>query len=397
MFYNRYTLFRFFGFKIKADASWILLAIFISWTLSSQLFPAHFPGYDEDVYQFMGIVSVAGVFLSILAHELAHAIIAEHYHMPISGIILYVFGGVAEMTRPPSHPKGEFLMAIAGPVMSGFMALFFYALQFLYNSFFGPDPVSQVLAFLSAINMLIAVFNIMPAFPLDGGRALRAAIWKYGGNIVVATRVASGLGGLFAYLLMAWGCFLVTYRADMVGGIWMGLLGIFTLAAGRYAVRQMESRELLNNLHVRRFIRTDFISVSPDITVTSLVNDYIYKFYQKTFPVTDREKLVGIVSVHDILKTSRDRWHWIHVSSVMEKVSADTSVPAAMPAADALDLMQRIGSDQLMVSEENKWVGVVLLRDILNYVSITYRLDQESLLRQKPETEEVEEADTRSI
>lgn len=384
MLYNRVTLFRIFGFPVRADASWLILSVFISWTLASGVFPAQYPGYSDNVYQVMGITAFAGLLISILAHELAHAIVAQNYHMPIASITLFIFGGVAEMTRPPSEPKGEFLMAAAGPAMSLLMSVFFWANDYFYQSLFAVNPVSQVLEFLAVANILIAGFNSVPAFPLDGGRMLRAAIWHYSKNMVLATRVASGLGGLLSYALLAWGCWLVVHDQSFVSGIWTGLLGILLLAAGKRAVRDTESRSLLAGISVARFARSDFVSVSPDITISSFVGDFVYRHYQKTFPVVDGDRLVGIISLRDILKVSRDEWNWIHVSSVMEKMSDETSADLNASAADALALMERMGSDQLMVTSQGRWVGVLFRRDLVNYVTITIKLDQDSPLRPSP-------------
>src|SRR4051812_1660607 len=159
--------------------------------MSGKVYPHILPGQSPDMYQLMGILTVIGILFSIIMHEVAHAIIAEYYHMPIANITLFIFGGVAEMEGEPSHPKGEFLMAVAGPVMSGLMGLFFWAAADLYAQYLKPGAIPCVLNNLGRINMLIAVFNMAPAFPLDGGRALRAIIWRYKNNLMTATRIAS--------------------------------------------------------------------------------------------------------------------------------------------------------------------------------------------------------------
>ena len=238
---KRATLFHFFGFKIKADASWIFLAVFISWTMSNRVYPYLLPDQSPDIYQFMGIATVVGIFISIIVHEVAHAVIAEYYHMPIESITLFIFGGVAEMKGNPSHPKGEFLMAISGPVMSALFALFFWAIADIYETYIQADSISCLLAYHGKINMFIAVFNMVPAFPLDGGRALRALLWHYKNNLVAATKIASASGTVFAYGLITFACFRVIIHDDLLSGIWMGLLGFFVRSAGTYAVYQTES------------------------------------------------------------------------------------------------------------------------------------------------------------
>ncbi|MBI3440822.1 MAG: site-2 protease family protein, partial [Proteobacteria bacterium] len=285
MFLRRVTLFRFFGFKVKADASWFFLAVLISWTMSSHFYPSLYSGQPADVYQVMGVATVAGILFSIVIHEVAHAVIAEYYHMPIASITLFIFGGVAEMKGELSHPKGEFFMAVAGPVMSALMGLFFWAVASLYGGYVGVGAVSHVLDYLGDLNMLIAIFNIVPAFPLDGGRALRAIIWYCKNNLVVATRIASECGSIFAYGLIAFACYSIVVHNDLLSGMWYGLLGFFMHSSGAYAVNQMESLSLLSLEKVSRFMHNHVVTVSPDLTITELVDLYINKHHQKSFPV----------------------------------------------------------------------------------------------------------------
>src|SRR5262249_22459111 len=198
----------------------------------------------------------------------------------------------------------------------------------------------QVLGYLGALNMLIAVFNMVPAFPLDGGRALRAVIWKIKGNLVLATRIASELGAVFAYGLLAYACYRIVWYNDMLSGMWFGLLGFFVHGAGAYAVRQTESRSLLGSETVSRFLTPQVVAVSPDLTITELVDNYVYKHYQRSFPVVDRDELVGVITLQSILSLDRHQWHWLHVASVMETLDDKNMVAPHYNAADALDLMQ---------------------------------------------------------
>ncbi len=375
MFYKRATLFHFFGFKVQADASWLFLSVLISWMLSSSIFPQMYPGHDQDIYQLMGVATLAGLIFSIIAHEVAHAVIAEYYHMPIESITLFVFGGVAEMHGEPSHPKGEFLMAVAGPVMSGLMGLFFAASAMFYAEHIESGPVAEVLGYLGQVNFFLAGFNLIPAFPLDGGRALRAVIWYMKNNLVLATRIASEAGAIFAYGLLAWACYKIVILDDLVSGIWIGLLGFFMHGSGAYAVRQVESRSLLGQENVSRFLQAQVVTVSPDLTITDLVDNYVYKHYQRIFPVVDRDILVGVVFLQDVLSLDRHKWPWLHVSSVMAPLNANIVVAPETSAADALELMQRQQSESLMVAKERKFIGIVAFRDLAAYLAVSMRVD----------------------
>lgn len=382
MFFKRATLFTCFGFKVKADLSWVFLSALIYWMLGTHTFPNQMPGLGEDIYPLMSISALALLMVSIIAHEVAHAIIAEHYQMPIESITLFVFGGVAEMKGDPSHPKGEFLMALAGPAMSALLAGLFYGAYQTYLMYADPDAISEVLHFVGLLNLLIALFNIIPAFPLDGGRALRAVIWKYKNNLVLATRIASSLGAVFAYALLGFAVWQILKHNDVMGGMWTGIMALFLHAAGGYNVRQTESRTLLGTEKVARFLHNQIITITPDLTINELVDQYVYKHYQKAFPVVDNGKLVGVITLQALLSLDRHKWHWLHVASVMEQPSADNTIALDASAYDALDKMQSLGKEMLMVTSDGRFMGAISFRDVAAFLSITLKIDHN-----KPVTE----------
>lgn len=375
MFSRRYTLFRFFGFDIRADMSWFILSLLIIWSVATSVYPYQLPGMEEDVYWQMGWATLLGIFISIIAHEVAHAVVAQRYHMPITGITLFIFGGVAEMKGDPESPKGEFLMAFAGPAMSGIMALFFWSSGVILELIIEPGPVTAVVYYLALINTFITVLNLVPAFPLDGGRMLRGAIWAWKGNIITATRISSELGAVFAYSVIVWGAYRVT-QEDFVSGIWWGLIGLFLNAAGSYAFRQTQSRTLLSGQKVRRFMRRDLITVSPDLTVAELVDEYVYNYYHKSFPVIDRGELAGVIALDNIMVIDRRRWPWLRVGSLMRPVSPENTISPESDAAEALDTMRKNNQGRLLVVDQGKLIGVLSLRDLLDYLSITLKLSR---------------------
>ncbi|MDD9901169.1 MAG: site-2 protease family protein [Alphaproteobacteria bacterium] len=378
---KRVTLFRFFGFDIKADGSWLFLSVLICWTLATTIFPPMHPGKSMDVYYLMSLATLVGIFVSIIAHEVAHAIIAEYYHMPISSITLFIFGGVAEMKGDPSHPRGEFLMAMAGPAMSALMGLLFYAASDMYIYYVQAAPgqapaLSLLLHYLGDLNLLIAAFNMIPAFPLDGGRALRAIIWHYKNNLVLATRVVSLTGFALAYGLIGYACYMLAIYNDMLTGIWSGLLGLFVHGTAAYSVRHIENRSILSAQTVRDFMDTDTQDVSPDINLATLIDNYAYKYYQKRFPVTEGKTIVGVISLKNVMALDRNKWQWLHVSSVMEPIGEHAVIDPDASAAEALDAMQRHGVDALFVAQNRQLQGVISLKDIAHYLSISMKVDQ---------------------
>jgi len=387
-------LFSLFGFDVKVDASWLLLAVLITWSLAAGYFPGVAPGLEPGTYWSMGVVGLIGLAFSIIVHELAHALVARRYDMPIRGITLFVFGGVAEMEKEPTSAKGEFLMALAGPAMSLVVALGFAVLASLAGglaamSAAGVPPVAIVLSYLAAINGLLALFNLLPAFPLDGGRMLRAALWGWRGDIVWATRIAAGAGSAFAFALMALGLVNLV-SGNAIGGIWYFVLGLFVRAAAAGQVQHQTTHAVLSGAAVERFMRRRPVSVAPDLALDRLISDYFYRFYFKSFPVTAEDgRLVGVVSVADVkqaLESASDEGEpggstpdgpdGRTVRDVMEDPGEDGVVGPDGDAADALDRMRRRGAGHLFVVDRGTLVGVVTLRDLLNYLSIRLDLDQ---------------------
>lgn len=382
MFFKRFKLFRFFGFDVHADASWAFLSIFIVWTLATSVFPVALPGMSRDAYQLMGVMALGGLIFSIIMHEVAHALIAEAYHMPIRSITLFIFGGVAEMKGEPSHPKGEFLMAIAGPAMSFLLALFFWAAARLTAPLPLSDMLTTILYYLGNLNMYIAIFNMLPAFPLDGGRALRALLWRHKRNLVQATRIATTLSAVFAYGLLAWGCHRLVVNDDIVGGVWMAILGLFVFACGAQAVRDTESRSLLSQEKVSRFTHAQLTAVGPGLTIAELVERYALTHYQNDYPVVEHGQLLGVISLKSILTLDRAKWPWLHVATVMTPLSAENCVTPETAAAEALDILQRSGRAQLIVAENGRLAGAIEYRDLAAYLSVTTQIDN-SLAMQK--------------
>ena len=230
MFFYRVRLFSLFGFDVYVDISWLLLAVLIAWSLAVGVFPEMVSGLTPVTYWSMAIVATAGLMFSIVFHEMSHALVARHFALPIRGITLFIFGGVAEMHGEPTSAQSEFLMALAGPIASGVLGLLLFLLLGSVASLDGPPAVGAVLWYLTYLNWILAAFNLLPAFPLDGGRMLRAVLWGWSKDLIRATWIASGAGRLLGILLIVLGVVEVV-RGDFVGGVWLSLIGIFLRGA----------------------------------------------------------------------------------------------------------------------------------------------------------------------
>ncbi|MDH3234221.1 MAG: CBS domain-containing protein, partial [Alphaproteobacteria bacterium] len=286
-----------------------------------------------------------------------------------------VFGGVAEMEEEPPSPRAELWMALAGPAMSLFLALVF----FLISGFFVEPgakqlgPVAALLGLLSYANGVLGIFNLVPAFPLDGGRVLRAILWSRKGDIAWATRIAAGAGSVFGFVLMAVGL-VNTVSGNFVGGIWWFLIGLFLRAAAAGEVARQIARSALSGTPVRRFMSSKVIWVPPELPLDRLIEDYFYSYYYTTFPVCDDGRLVGCVSLKSVKIAIAEHISMRTVASAMDACPEDQTVDPDTDSAEALRQMQRAGVSRLFVTKDGQLVGILALRDLLSFLAIRAEL-----------------------
>jgi Zn-dependent protease/CBS domain-containing protein len=377
MFGKRLTLFRLFGFAVRADASWFLIVALITWTLTVGVFPFRYPGLGAGDYWLMGIAGALALFASVVVHELFHSLVARKYGLPMKGITLFVFGGVAEMDDEPPSPRAEFMMAAAGPAASILIGIVCY---FIYQSTRTvlPVQVAGVIGYLYWINWLLAAFNLIPAFPLDGGRVLRSALWRWKGDLPRATRVASSIGSGFGIVLIAFGIFRLLFVADFIGAIWWFLIGMFLRGASQAAYQQVLMRSLLGGESIERFMKTDPVTVPPWIPVSEFVESYIYRYHHKLFPVVaDSNSLLGCVTTNEVKNVPKEEWSLRTVQEITKPCSEENTAPPETDAQQALQKMTRNGIGRLMVVKGNRLLGIIALKDLLGFLST--KIDIEGL------------------
>jgi Zn-dependent protease/predicted transcriptional regulator len=377
MFGRRLTLFRIFGFAVRVDASWIVIAVLVTWSLAGAVFPAELPGMPVSTYWWMGAVGAVGLFGSIVFHELCHSLVANHYKLPMRGITLFIFGGVAEMSMEPQNPKVEFLMAIAGPASSVVLGFLFYGLARAWGSGWAPEA-ALIVSYLAWINWVLAAFNMIPAFPLDGGRVLRSILWHFKGNLMRATRIATLVGTGFAYLLMAFGLYeLLT--GFFITAVWYFLIGMFLRGASQMSYRQLTLREALEGEPVQRFMRLDPVTVSPDTSIRQLVEDFIYRYHFKSFPVvTGTNDLAGCVTARDVGQVPREEWDLHRVAEVLEPCSDVNTVTPDTDAFKAFSKMRETGASRLLVADRHRLVGMISIRDVIDFLATKMDLERRS-------------------
>lgn len=376
MFGKRIPLFKLFGFKVNVDASWLILAVLVTWSLAKGLFPYYFTGFSDGTYWWMGIAGALGLFMSIIFHEFCHSLVARQFGLPMKGITLFIFGGVAEMESEPTSPKAEFLMAIAGPLASIFLGVVFYLVHIGATSAGWSNPVRGVLMYLMIINLVLAGFNLLPAFPLDGGRVLRSILWSIKGSLRWATRIASGLGSAIGIFMIIFGV-LSFIAGSFIGGIWYFLIGLFIRQASKMSYNQLLLRNALAGEQVQHFMKTDPITVSSALPVDQLVSDYFYKFHYKMFPVSDGNGLLGCVTSKQVKELAREEWNRHTVRDVLIPCTEENSVSSQTDAMQALSLMNRTGNSRLMVVDNNRLLGIVTLKDMLKFLSLKIDLESE--------------------
>jgi Zn-dependent protease/predicted transcriptional regulator len=375
MFGKRVRLFELLGFEVRIDWSWIIIAILIAWSLSTGFFPFRFEGLSTRTYWLMGIIGAIGLFLSIIAHELCHSLIARMYGMPMKGITLFIFGGLAEMSDEPPSARAEFAMAGVGPLSSILIACIFYVIFTLGKGVF-PQPINGVIGYLALINAILAGFNLVPAFPLDGGRMLRAALWGWKKNLRWATRVSSNIGSIFGIFLIIMGLMNIL-SGNFIGGMWWFLIGMFVQGAAKASYQQLITRKALEGEPVERFMKTEPLTVPPSVSLENLVEDYIYRHHFKMFPVVDKtNKLTGCITTKQVKETPREKWPKKMVREVATPCSPENTINPKADAIKALSLMKKNGTSRLMVTEGDHLVGIIALKDLLEFLSLKVELDE---------------------
>ncbi|HTP05477.1 MAG TPA: site-2 protease family protein [Nitrospirota bacterium] len=374
MFGKRITLFKLLGFEVHIDPSWLIIVLLVIWSLTKGWFPSNYRDLAPATYLWMGLCGAAGLFFSIVFHELCHSLVARRFGLPMKGITLFVFGGVAEMSDEPSSAKAEFLMAVAGPLSSILLGLMLYVVTALGSEVLST-PVAGVIDYLVAINLFLAAFNLLPAFPLDGGRVLRAALWQWKKNMRWATRIASRIGTGFGIFLILVGIFYVV-MGNIINGIWLFMIGMFLRNAAQMSYQQVLIRKALEGETVQHFMKKDPVTVPSSISIKELVEDYIYNYHYKMYPVVEGGELIGCITSRQVKDIPRDQWAARTVGDAKIRSSPENTIAPAADALQALSVMSRTGNSRLMVVDDGRLVGIITLKDILGFISIKLALDE---------------------
>lgn len=377
MFIRRFELFRIFGFPIRIDLSWFIIVALITWSLAEHLFPNLNDSLTTTAYWTMGFAGAIGLFVSVLLHELGHAVVARRCGMRMNGITLFIFGGVAEMQDEPPSAKDEFLVAIGGPVVSvALIGVFAIAAGIL--GFAGAhESLTLVAGWLAWINLILVVFNMIPAFPLDGGRVLRSILWQWRGSLRWATKITAAIGAGFGLFLILMGVYLLIFHMLLIAGFWWIIIGMFLRSAANMSYQQVLIRRALEGEPVGQFMKTEPVTVEPNLTVDRLVSDYFYRHYHKMYPVLDGDRLVGCVTSREVKSLEPEQWPNMRVAEIAQPCSNENTIQANTDAMEAMSRMSRNESSRLMVVDGDRLVGIIALKDLLRFLSLKVELNDE--------------------
>jgi Zn-dependent protease/predicted transcriptional regulator len=336
----------------------------VFWSLAAQYFPAVYPEWGIGIAVAASVVTALLFFASLLAHELTHSLVAQHLGIPVKSITLFLFGGVSQITEEPQEARTEFLIAIVGPLMSLLLGAGFWLLWFFLPPAF--EVVASISFWLVWINIALAVFNMVPGFPLDGGRVLRAAVWWRTRNLDRATRIATNFGRGIGYLLMAGGAW-VGFTGDWSSGLWLAFIGWYLAATAAGSYRYTALQQALKG-HTVSEVVSDCISVSPDINIERLIDEYIVPTGRRCFIVVREGITVGLVSLQEVKGVLRDMRARILVSQIMKPVGDLKGVSPADDLSTALNILTQENLSQVPVMVDDHMVGMVTREDVNAYL-----------------------------
>jgi len=359
---------RIFGIDIGIHPSWIIIFLLMAWTLAETYFPAIYPWWSQSTTWAVAVVLALLLFASVLVHELAHSLVAKAQGIPVRSITLFLLGGVSTIEHEASSPGREALMAGAGPASS--LAIGVVCLGF--TKLMPVDSVAQAMfAYLGFINIALAVFNLLPGFPLDGGRVLRSILWAITHDPLKATRWAARTGTVFGWLLIVAAVFVGFRSGDLLGAAWTGFIGWVLIQASQTAYRQSTTEAGLRGVPVRRLMSQPTGWIPGDITLRRAANDYFIALNSRCLPVQDDYgHLEGLVCVSDLQRADQRTWGVDQVQEVMTPLERLETVGPDDSAADAFHRLVSAGVNQLAVVQEGRLIGFVDRASVLRYLQI---------------------------
>lgn len=369
---NTIRLFQISGIPIGLDPSWFLVFALITWALAVSYFPVEFKQWSKLQYWSVAALTSILFFACVVLHELGHSIVALRYKLPVKSINLYIFGGISQITSEPANALAEFVIAIAGPLTSLVLATIFYLLEMVFK---GVAPIYAMTKYLALINGTLAVFNMIPGFPLDGGRVFRAIVWGITHNLRRATEIAGVLGRVIAFLFILLGVWQL-FQGNWANGLWIAFIGWFLENAVVGQVQQQRMHDLLAGHTVEQVMSRSCVMASADLTLQELVDQYILDKGQRCLILLRGDRVAGLLTLHNIRTVPRDRWGSTAAEVVMTPISEVKRTSPEVGLEEALEQMGKDGVNQLPVMKDDQIEGMLSRDDIINYLRILQNLEK---------------------
>jgi Zn-dependent protease/predicted transcriptional regulator len=367
---SSWRLMKIAGIDIGIHYTWILIFVLLSWSLAQGFFPQLYPEWNTVTYWITGVVAALLLFGSVLLHELAHSLVARARGMTVNSITLFIFGGVSNLEEEPEKPKIELAMSIVGPLTSLALAGIFWGLLQLVGD--QQSPLAATFVYLALINAILAGFNLLPGFPLDGGRVLRSILWDRTGSLVKATNIAATVGRFMGWGLIAFGLFQI-FAGNFVGGIWFAFIGWFLSNSADASRREITLREQLSSVRIKDVMTTNPTGIDPDTSVAELVSNVFRKQHGRAVPVCQNDQVLGIVTVTDVKGLPQEKWEETAVKEIMTREPLYSVTPED-DLNTALRLITKHDINQILVLQDDKCAGLVSRSDILSHLQLSQEL-----------------------
>jgi len=366
-----------FGISLRLHYSWFFIFALITWALAANYFPAVYPNWSLTMKIGAGLLTSVLFFGSVLLHELMHSLVAIHEGIQIQSITLFFLGGVSQMAGEPGTAGDEFRMAGAGPLSSLILGGIFWGISLaLRGATSQPAQFGAAIAYyLGFINILLGVFNLIPGFPLDGGRVLRSLRWWRSQNLQSATRIAANIGRIIGFLLIFGGVWLI-FSGNFFNGIWLAIIGWFLESAAIGSYRQTLFEGMLKGHVASEVMSQDCTAVPSAITIEQLVNENILTSGRRCFPVTSGGRVEGLVTLHNIKSVPRDLWKTKLVREVMTPLHDLKAIKPDENLNAVLQMLVQNDINQVPVIRDNNIVGMVSRDNIINFISVRSELDR---------------------
>ncbi len=365
---SRIPLFRISGIQVNLDYSWFVIFALVTWSLSAGYFPLHSDEMSSTERWMAGLVTSLLFFFSIVLHEMAHSLVALRAGLSIKAITLYIFGGASHLDTEPKTPRTEFTIAIAGPVASLTLGVLLHAARIMM-AHGRASTAAAVLYFLTWINLSIGIFNLVPGFPLDGGRILRAVAWWKTGSPEYSIKLSTDMGKGFSLALMALGL-VYSFTRSVIEGVWLVIIGFFLRNMAYTAMEGFSIKHALGEMTVLNAMNRNLVRVEPDVPVNRLVREYLRTHPHSEFPVEENERFIGTVSLEEIIPLTEEERKRLHVRDIMVPLSAENGITPETSLSEAFRRMKKLEISRLLVFEDGKVAGILSSKGVIRLLEL---------------------------